>query len=160
SFFFLIREAVSRALRRNPLAAATEPPAPGAPSFGGSMPQPDAAPSEPPAYGSPAYGAPAYGTPSYGPPAFGGFGSVLKPAEPRGSEPGTVDTDAAMDAYRPLMPQRPTPVQQFLPDLVAQNREVDFPWDSLRIIGQLHDTYIVLEHPDGLYLLDQHNSHE
>lgn len=35
-----------------------------------------------------------------------------------------------------------------------------FPWDSLRLLGQLHDTYLVLEHPDGLYLVDQHNSHE
>jgi len=24
----------------------------------------------------------------------------------------------------------------------------------------LHDTFIMLDHPDGLYLLDQHNSHE
>lgn len=63
-----------------------------------------------------------------------------------------------MEAYRPLMPAKP--YQPYLPDMVAQDRDVDFPWDSLRIIGQLHDTYIVLEHPDGLYLLDQHNSHE
>jgi len=153
SFFFLIREAVSRALRRNPLATASESPMADSPSFGASMPQPS------PAYGSPVVpSTPAPG--AFGPPAFGSFGSVLKPADPRPSEHGPIETDAAMEAYRPLMPARPTPYQQFLPEMVAQNREVDFPWDSLRIIGQLHDTYIVLEHPDGLYLLDQHNSHE
>jgi DNA mismatch repair protein MutL len=35
-----------------------------------------------------------------------------------------------------------------------------FPWDALRLLGQIHDTYLVLEHPEGLYLVDQHNSHE
>ncbi|MNK45042.1 DNA mismatch repair protein MutL [compost metagenome] len=157
SFFFLIREAVSRALRRNPIATA-EPQPFAPPSFGATMPAPPASaaadPRIPPLAPAPS------GTPTFGPPAFGGFGSVLKPAEPRSSEHGPGATEAAMDAYRPLMPARPTPYQQHLPDLVAQSREVDFPWDSLRIIGQLHNTYIVLEHPDGLYLLDQHNSHE
>jgi DNA mismatch repair protein MutL len=28
------------------------------------------------------------------------------------------------------------------------------------IIGQLHKTYIMLEHPDGLYVVDQHAAHE
>jgi DNA mismatch repair protein MutL len=32
--------------------------------------------------------------------------------------------------------------------------------DGLRVISQLHRTYIVAEHPDGLFLVDQHNSHE
>lgn len=161
SFFFLIREAVARALRRNPMAAAESP------SFGASMPSAPTelgasasghSPSAPPAFGSPVSGSPVSGSPLSGPPAFGSLGSVLRPSDPRPMPSGPTDTEAAMEAYRPLMPARP--YQQPLPDLVAQNREVDFPWDSLRIIGQLHDTYIVLEHPEGLYLLDQHNSHE
>ncbi len=31
---------------------------------------------------------------------------------------------------------------------------------GLRVIGQLHDTYIVCEAPDGLVLIDQHAAHE
>jgi DNA mismatch repair protein MutL len=166
SFFFLIREAVARALRRNPLAVSDPSPAAGALSFGASMPGTSAggSPSDDfPAFGAPAAGGPlpgstVAGAPFAGPPAFGSLGSVLRPPEPRSPEHGPAATDAALDAYRPLMPARP--YQQFLPDMVAQNREVDFPWDALRIIGQLQNTYIVLEHPDGLYLLDQHNSHE
>jgi DNA mismatch repair protein MutL len=171
SFFFLIREAVARALRRNPLAAADPSAYPEGPSSYGQGPQgpgprgPMAGASNDPgaftgpsSEGLPAAGLPGSGSPVGGPPAFGSFGSVLRPMEPRPAEGGPAASDAAMDAYRPLMPARP--YQQFLPDMVAQNREVDFPWDSLRIIGQLHDTYIVIEHPEGLYLLDQHNSHE
>jgi DNA mismatch repair protein MutL len=32
--------------------------------------------------------------------------------------------------------------------------------DHLKVIAQLHKTYILCEHPDGLFLIDQHNSHE
>ncbi|MEB3205069.1 MAG: DNA mismatch repair endonuclease MutL [Candidatus Sericytochromatia bacterium] len=35
-----------------------------------------------------------------------------------------------------------------------------FPWDDLRVVGQLHDTYMMAIHPDGLLLIDQHNAHE
>jgi DNA mismatch repair protein MutL len=161
SFFFLIREAVARSLRRNPLAVSDASPFPGPPSFGASMPGASAGGSSSeasPGFGAPAERPPVSGAPFAGPPAFGSLGSVLRPPEPRYPEHGPAATDAAMEAYRPLMPARP--YQQALPDMVAQNREVDFPWDSLRIIGQLQNTYIVLEHPEGLYLLDQHNSHE
>ncbi len=30
----------------------------------------------------------------------------------------------------------------------------------LRVIGQLRNTYVVTEGPDGLYLIDQHAAHE
>ncbi|MEB3328228.1 MAG: DNA mismatch repair endonuclease MutL [Candidatus Sericytochromatia bacterium] len=32
--------------------------------------------------------------------------------------------------------------------------------DGLRVLFQLQRTYIVCEHPEGLFLIDQHNSHE
>jgi DNA mismatch repair protein MutL len=36
----------------------------------------------------------------------------------------------------------------------------DKPFSSLRIIGQLHNTYLVCESEDGLVLIDQHAAHE
>jgi len=30
----------------------------------------------------------------------------------------------------------------------------------LRVLGQIHQTYIIAEGPDGLYLIDQHTAHE
>jgi DNA mismatch repair protein MutL len=36
----------------------------------------------------------------------------------------------------------------------------DKPFSSLRIIGKLHNTYIVCESEDGLVLVDQHAAHE
>ncbi|MEB3238416.1 MAG: DNA mismatch repair endonuclease MutL [Candidatus Sericytochromatia bacterium] len=35
-----------------------------------------------------------------------------------------------------------------------------YPWDALRIVGQLHETYMIAIHPDGVLLIDQHNAHE
>jgi DNA mismatch repair protein MutL len=152
SFFFLIREAVARALRRHPLAALDEPLA-AAQAPGES---PDAADAPRVAEPLAPY-----------PPPFAG--SVLRPVGDRptggGYAPRSGDapssrpaSEAAMEAYRPIT--QGTPYQSAFPEVIAQNREVDFPWDSLRILGQLQNTYIVLEHPEGLYLLDQHNSHE
>ena len=75
---------------------------------------------------------------------------------------------AALDLFRPapgpgaVAPARP--YQASLggnQDLArAIHRPDDFPWDQLRIVGQLDRTFILLEHPDGLYMLDQHNAHE
>ena len=43
---------------------------------------------------------------------------------------------------------------------VAQRLWEEKPFASLRIIGQLHNTYIVCESEDGLVLIDQHAAHE
>lgn len=141
SFFILVREAVSRALLKNPQAGAGFAP--------------------PPAF-SPAPQAPGQALPYAGPPAFS------RPQE----RPTLEQNRAALDAYRPtfaptapMAAEPPRPVYQVpLPagahPVVATGREDAFPWDKVKVIGQLHDTFIMLEHPDGLYLLDQHNSHE
>ena len=84
---------------------------------------------------------------------------------------GREEEARAFASYRPLSaPERsqvsaPRPVYQApltLPasHVVAERREDAFPWEALKIVGQLHQTFILLEHPEGLYLLDQHNSHE
>ncbi|MEB3186058.1 MAG: DNA mismatch repair endonuclease MutL [bacterium] len=75
---------------------------------------------------------------------------------------------AALDLFRPAPAgervDAARPYQPMLggsPELArAVHRPDDFPWDGLRIVGQLDRTFILLEHPDGLYMLDQHNAHE
>lgn len=73
------------------------------------------------------------------------FGDRLNEALP--ARPKTPTTPAqAFDLYRPATAE-------------PAGREA-FPWADLRLMGQLHDTYIVVHHPEGIYLVDQHNSHE
>jgi DNA mismatch repair protein MutL len=86
------------------------------------------------------------------------------------SRPSEAETAAALEAYRPVQKpaftvSEPRPVYQAplptaAPPVTATGRKDEFPWDEVRVVGQLHDTFIMLDHPDGLYLLDQHNSHE
>lgn len=132
SFFILVREAISRALLKqvSPLPM-VDPQAPSAPT------------PLPPGH---------FAAPATRPPVTAN------------------ESQAVMNAYRPSFapaPQvaAPRPVYQ-VPmnmrgqDVAAERREDDFPWDELRILGQFQNTFILLEHPAGLYVLDQHNSHE
>ncbi|HEY9765396.1 MAG TPA: DNA mismatch repair endonuclease MutL [Chroococcales cyanobacterium] len=48
----------------------------------------------------------------------------------------------------------------YAPDRQPERKIEKFPWEELKLLGQLHRTYLLLEHPEGLYLIDQHNSHE
>ena len=89
-----------------------------------------------------------------------------KPAQRQGLDPEL--SAAALDLFRPapggetVVPARPyQAVLGGSQELArAVHRMDDFPWDRLRIVGQLDRTFILLEHPDGLYMLDQHNAHE
>ncbi|MDB5098837.1 MAG: mutL [Cyanobacteria bacterium RYN_339] len=70
------------------------------------------------------------------------------------SRPAVFAPAAAMAAYAP-----PSLFREAAPAYEASQglpRELN----GLRVIAQLHRTYILCEHPDGLFLLDQHNSHE
>lgn len=131
SFFVLVREAVARAVLRRPNTQVT----------------------------------------GWDPGAFQGAADAFEPHStlPREARTSPDLAQAAFDAYRPYAAQAPkiaepsAPYQVRLPSaapVTATSRGDDFPWDEVRIIGQLHDTFIMLDHPDGLYLLDQHNSHE
>ena len=42
----------------------------------------------------------------------------------------------------------------------AQSRDMRTRLPLLRVVGQIQNTYVVTEGPDGLYLLDQHAAHE
>jgi DNA mismatch repair protein MutL len=76
---------------------------------------------------------------------------------------------AAMAMYQPAqapaaplgIPEAPAGMPSFFETSAAYTpgglpRELD----QLKVISQLHRTYIMCEHPDGLFLIDQHNSHE
>ncbi|MNS08959.1 DNA mismatch repair protein MutL [compost metagenome] len=77
------------------------------------------------------------------------------------SAPDAAQLAAATAFYRPAeappMPEMPS----FFETAGAYSapglpRELD----QLKVIAQLHRTYIMCEHPEGLFLIDQHNSHE
>lgn len=130
SFFVLIREAVSRALLKSL-------PSPYTPSAAPRMPLPGAQAGS----SREREAAPTLGETQA---AFEAYRPTFAPSAPRAAEPRSV--------YQPTLPSA-VPV-------AATTRTDDFPWDQVRILGQLHDTFIMLDHPEGLYLLDQHNSHE
>ncbi len=69
-----------------------------------------------------------------------------KPLPPRG----------AVSEYRPELAPRP---HSHLPE-ATQPLWPEKAFSSLRVIGQLHHTYIVCESEDGLVLIDQHAAHE
>lgn len=75
------------------------------------------------------------------------------PPRPPALDPAVIQ--ATMPLYQPapatLLPEIAEPQPGGL---------LRFPFERLRILGQLHETYIVTEHPEGLFLVDQHNSHE
>jgi DNA mismatch repair protein MutL len=54
----------------------------------------------------------------------------------------------------------PQPMPSSPPRQATPRLWEDKPFSSLRIIGQLHNTYLVCESEDGLVLIDQHAAHE
>jgi DNA mismatch repair protein MutL len=64
------------------------------------------------------------------------------------------------ESSRPSSRARPATRQQTLDgEGTASEREFD-SLPSLRVLGQLHETYVVAEAPDGLVLIDQHAADE
>ncbi|HEY9723335.1 MAG TPA: DNA mismatch repair endonuclease MutL [Oscillatoriaceae cyanobacterium] len=77
------------------------------------------------------------------------------------SSPSPERNAAAMAAYQPPVGAVSMP-SFFSEPAAAYDAPSGLPreLDGLKVIAQLHRTYILAEHPDGLFLIDQHNSHE
>ena len=54
-------------------------------------------------------------------------------------------------------PSAPLPQKQEPLETITQHEVESYPY---RLIGQFKNTYLLLEHPDGLFVIDQHAAHE
>ncbi|EMA49882.1 DNA mismatch repair endonuclease MutL [Halococcus salifodinae] len=82
--------------------------------------------------------------------------------EPIGEPPAAGDNDAGDGSRRPAEPGKFTDVAEQT-TLAGDRVPDDHAFDRLprlRVLGQLHDTYIACESPDGLVLIDQHAADE
>ena len=84
----------------------------------------------------------------------------------RTTETGETGPDRGGESETDSTRPRPTPSARAAPrqrTLDGEATEAEREFDSLpalRVLGQLHDTYVVAEAPDGLVLIDQHAADE
>ncbi|HUS14664.1 MAG TPA: DNA mismatch repair endonuclease MutL, partial [Chloroflexia bacterium] len=86
----------------------------------------------------------------YAAPALGWTGAA-------GAAPAT-DADALTPDVRPADRDAPAPPLEDLGPLPGVGRGGRLP--ALRVVGQVSNTYIISEGPDGMFLIDQHAAHE
>ncbi len=91
--------------------------------------------------------------------------------EPRLDLPSAAPPDSAAAPQQPWTPPPPEPEgapRLRLPDThsaIPAGLSLDAPssmasLDDVRILGQLHDSFIIAAGPDGLWIIDQHVAHE
>ena len=92
------------------------------------------------------------------------FGAVHRAVRQVLTEQATVPEARAVtkEAIFPLPPRQPVPAPVtevgYSPPTPPPTPALALP--VLRVMGQLDNTYIIAEGPDGLYLIDQHAAHE
>lgn len=101
--------------------------------------------------------------------AAGSIGLLRTPGTggERGSSIGFERSDSQSQSSNSGFTQWPEPSaiseQSRLPDTTDEVSAGNTPKETLpvlRVIGQAHETYILAEGPDGVYLVDQHAAHE
>ncbi len=89
-----------------------------------------------------------------------GYTVTLAPeAAPRAAEPSLLPMAPAPGPWEPSPAWPPSPPAP-APRGAALPRERTFRFQDLPVIGQLQNTYILAQAPDGLILIDQHAAHE
>ncbi|ELZ22657.1 DNA mismatch repair endonuclease MutL [Natrinema limicola] len=90
-----------------------------------------------------------------------GTGSETTADASRSASPRDDDPKDGRDATAHAGTFRTATEQRTLTGEAATGEETEFDsLPSLRVLGQLHDTYLVCETPDGLVLIDQHAADE
>jgi DNA mismatch repair protein MutL len=81
------------------------------------------------------------------------FNALFQSPELLAPLPSVVTVTPPVIHYQDVAPQT-------LNQQTTFSADADMSWEHRKLVGQLHATYILLEHTNGLYVIDQHAAHE